>query len=197
MVRPRRPPPLLFSLPASLLHPLPRSPPAPPRSLPARERATAHSWLSTRAGGGQVSEMAACLTEERGVAFKARLLPPPSRLSNSLERNERARGGELRRGAGGQAGMPERLLAYAKTVGHFPTALKEFEWRNQSRPARRSPRPCPPPTPITGPRADARGVGRFWLDISRGRAAAGKADLTPFHTKLLTKARDDGHVKFD
>jgi len=40
-------------------------------------------------------------------------------------------------------------------------------------------------------------VGRFWLDISRGRAAAGKADLTPFHTKLLTKARDDGHVKFD
>ena len=28
------------------------------------------------------------------------------------------------------AGAPERLKAYARTVAHFPTAVKEFEWRN-------------------------------------------------------------------
>ncbi|GAB5353872.1 hypothetical protein AAMO2058_000071400 [Amorphochlora amoebiformis] len=26
--------------------------------------------------------------------------------------------------------LPERLLAYARSVAHFPTAVKEFEWRN-------------------------------------------------------------------
>lgn len=82
-----------------------------------------------------VIEMAACVTEEKGVAFKA--------------------------------GMAERLCAYAKTVGHFPTALKEFEWRNQ-----------------------------YWLDTTRAREAAGKQDLTPFHTELLLKARDNAHVSF-
>eukprot|EP00277_Geminigera_cryophila_P044554 CAMPEP_0173068282 /NCGR_PEP_ID=MMETSP1102-20130122/7316_1 /TAXON_ID=49646 /ORGANISM="Geminigera sp., Strain Caron Lab Isolate" /LENGTH=275 /DNA_ID=CAMNT_0013936105 /DNA_START=65 /DNA_END=892 /DNA_ORIENTATION=- len=65
-------------------------------------------------------------------------------------------------------GVEERLLAYAKTVAHFPTALKEFEWRNQ-----------------------------FWLDLTRAREAAGKEDMTPFHTKLLLQAKDDGHVSFD
>jgi hypothetical protein len=65
-------------------------------------------------------------------------------------------------------GVPARLLAYAKTVAHFPTALKEFEWRN-----------------------------KFWLDRTRARTAAGKPDLTPFHTELLMKAKDNGHVKFD
>jgi len=65
-------------------------------------------------------------------------------------------------------GVEERLLAYAKTVAHFPTALKEFEWRNQ-----------------------------FWLDLTRARAAASKHDLTPFHTELLMKAKADGHVSFE
>ncbi len=65
-------------------------------------------------------------------------------------------------------GVPARLLAYAKTVAHFPTALKEFEWRN-----------------------------KFWLDRTRARTAAGKPDLTPFHTELLMKVKDNGHVKFD
>jgi hypothetical protein len=27
-------------------------------------------------------------------------------------------------------GYVERLLAYTRSVSHFPTALKEFEWRN-------------------------------------------------------------------
>jgi hypothetical protein len=64
------------------------------------------------------------------------------------------------RGVAFKAGVEDRLLAYAKTVAHFPTALKEFEWRNQ-----------------------------FWLDLTRARAAAGKQDLTPFHTELLMKVR--------
>ena len=38
------------------------------------------------------------------------------------------------KGVAFKAGMPARLCAYAKTVGHFPTALKEFEWRNKSAP---------------------------------------------------------------
>ena len=63
---------------------------------------------------------------------------------------------------------PERLCAYARTVAHFPTALKEFDWRN-----------------------------KYFLDLTRAREAEGKDDLTPLHTKLLLKARDDGHVKFD
>ena len=48
------------------------------------------------------------------------------------------------RGVAFKAGVPERLLAYAHTVAHFPTALKEFEWRNQ-----------------------------FWLDLTRARESAG------------------------
>ena len=48
------------------------------------------------------------------------------------------------RGVAFKAGVPERLLAYAQTVAHFPTALKELEWRNQ-----------------------------FWLDLTRARQAAG------------------------
>ena len=27
-------------------------------------------------------------------------------------------------------GAVDRLLAYARAVSHFPTAVKEFEWRN-------------------------------------------------------------------
>ena len=52
------------------------------------------------------------------------------------------------RGVVFKAGVEERLLAYAKTVAHFPTALKEFEWRNQ-----------------------------FFLDLTRARTAAGTAPL--------------------
>eukprot|EP00287_Rhodomonas_sp_CCMP768_P026083 CAMPEP_0202831702 /NCGR_PEP_ID=MMETSP1389-20130828/17009_1 /ASSEMBLY_ACC=CAM_ASM_000865 /TAXON_ID=302021 /ORGANISM="Rhodomonas sp., Strain CCMP768" /LENGTH=331 /DNA_ID=CAMNT_0049505463 /DNA_START=14 /DNA_END=1009 /DNA_ORIENTATION=- len=72
------------------------------------------------------------------------------------------------RGIALKDGTVERLCAYARSVAHFPTALKEFEWRN-----------------------------KFWLDITREREAAGKPDLTPFHTELLLKARDDGHVQFE
>lgn len=67
-----------------------------------------------------------------------------------------------------KAGVPERLLAYARSVAHFPTALKEFEWRN-----------------------------KFFLDLSRARQAAGRPDPTPLHTQLLLKARAAGAVKFD
>eukprot|EP00960_Hanusia_phi_P058766 763979-Hanusia_phi.AAC.5 len=75
---------------------------------------------------------------------------------------------EVERGIKFKDGVPERLCAYARSVAHFPTALKEFSWRN-----------------------------KFWLDIARAREGKGEKDLTPFHTKLLLKARDDGAVKFD
>ena len=49
-----------------------------------------------------------------------------------------------------------RLLAYARAVAHFPTAVKEFQWRN----------------------------GYFWK-LSQAAAAGGKADPCPLHSALL------------
>lgn len=54
------------------------------------------------------------------------------------------------------AGAPERLKAYARTVAHFPTAVKEFEWRN----------------------------GWFYK-ITNDAVAAGKEDPMPLHTQKL------------
>ena len=52
--------------------------------------------------------------------------------------------------------LAERLCAYARSVAHFPTAVKEFEWRN----------------------------GYFW-SLSQAAEAAGKPDPFPLHTHLL------------
>ncbi|KAK9811658.1 hypothetical protein WJX72_007728 [[Myrmecia] bisecta] len=53
-------------------------------------------------------------------------------------------------------GVTERLCAYARSVAHFPTAIKEFDWRN----------------------------GWFY-GISQRGLAAGKADPCPQHTAWL------------
>lgn len=50
----------------------------------------------------------------------------------------------------------ERLLAYARSVAHFPTAVKEFPWRN----------------------------GWFY-EISKKSIEAGSSDPMPYHTSLL------------
>ena len=55
-----------------------------------------------------------------------------------------------------EAAVTTRLLAYARAVAHFPTAVKEFEWRN----------------------------GYFW-GLSQRAAGGGKADPCPAHTALL------------
>jgi hypothetical protein len=55
-----------------------------------------------------------------------------------------------------QHGSVDRLLAYARAVAHFPTAVKEFEWRN----------------------------GYFW-GVSQSALAEGKPDPFPTHTALL------------
>jgi hypothetical protein len=53
-----------------------------------------------------------------------------------------------------------RLRAYARSVAHFPTALKEQDWRNG------------------------------WFEgLSKEAIAAGRADPCPLHTSLLAKAR--------
>ena len=54
------------------------------------------------------------------------------------------------------ATVTARLLAYARSVAHFPTAMKEFPWRN----------------------------GYFW-DISEAAVSEGKADPTPTHSAWL------------
>jgi ketopantoate reductase len=55
-----------------------------------------------------------------------------------------------------QSGSVDRLLAYARAVSHFPTAVKEFQWRNG-----------------------------FFYEVSRKAAEAGAPDPFPTHTKLL------------
>mmetsp|Transcript_19468 Transcript_19468/g.35300 ORF Transcript_19468/g.35300 Transcript_19468/m.35300 type:complete len:364 (-) Transcript_19468:42-1133(-) len=52
--------------------------------------------------------------------------------------------------------LVDRLAAYARSVAHFPTAVKEFEWRN----------------------------GAF-VDISRAAESRGEADPCPKHTAYL------------
>ncbi|GAB5031080.1 Hypothetical protein NocV09_00403530 [Nannochloropsis oceanica] len=53
-------------------------------------------------------------------------------------------------------GVEDRLCAYTRSVAHFPTAIKEFQWRN----------------------------GFFW-DISQAAAKAGKADPCATHSAML------------
>ena len=50
----------------------------------------------------------------------------------------------------------DRLAAYARSVAHFPTAVKEFEWRN----------------------------GAFY-EMSKAAEAAGRPDPCPKHTEGL------------
>ena len=131
------------------------------------------------------------------------------------------------------------IHVYSYIQAHFPTALKEFEWRNQffldlTR-AREAAGACPCVRSMCmrisvlesgndWERENERGAGgrgggeqkdegglcvsiRIETELSsETRASArththtythtGKPDLTPMHTKLLTKARDDGHVAF-
>eukprot|EP00889_Picochlorum_renovo_P008214 jgi/Picre1/35244/NNA_002706.t1 len=53
-------------------------------------------------------------------------------------------------------GMVERLNAYARSVSHFPTAVKEFPWRNG-----------------------------YFHGLSSTAAANGDADPCPLHSSLL------------
>eukprot|EP00195_Chlamydomonas_chlamydogama_P007584 CAMPEP_0202907694 /NCGR_PEP_ID=MMETSP1392-20130828/43520_1 /ASSEMBLY_ACC=CAM_ASM_000868 /TAXON_ID=225041 /ORGANISM="Chlamydomonas chlamydogama, Strain SAG 11-48b" /LENGTH=263 /DNA_ID=CAMNT_0049596709 /DNA_START=187 /DNA_END=978 /DNA_ORIENTATION=- len=57
-------------------------------------------------------------------------------------------------------GSVERLLAYGRSVAHFPTAVKEFPWRN----------------------------GWFY-GISQREVAAGRPDPMPYHTSLLKEVK--------
>jgi len=53
--------------------------------------------------------------------------------------------------------LVDRLYAYGQSVAHFPTAVKEFQWRNG-----------------------------FFYDLSEKAQASGQEDPAPRHTKLLT-----------
>jgi len=69
---------------------------------------------------------------------------------------EMAVGGAKELGITLESGVVNRLCAYARSVAHFPTAVKEFEWRN----------------------------GWFY-DISKRELQAGRPDPFPLHTKAL------------
>lgn len=69
---------------------------------------------------------------------------------------ELASAGAAELGISLDAGYVDRLTAYARTVAHFPTAVKEFEWRN----------------------------GWFY-DISKRAMTDGKPDPCPTHTAWL------------
>ena len=55
-------------------------------------------------------------------------------------------------------GYLDRLKAYARAVSHFPTAVKEFEWRNG-----------------------------FFFNLSKKALKAGKEDPAPIHSETLFK----------
>jgi hypothetical protein len=55
-----------------------------------------------------------------------------------------------------EPGVVERLKAYARSVAHFPTAVKEFEWRNG-----------------------------YFYGLTQQAAAEGREDPCPLHTALL------------
>jgi len=67
-------------------------------------------------------------------------------------------GGAAELGVSLDSGFAERLHAYSCSVAHFPTAVKEFEWRN----------------------------GWFY-DITKKAQDAGKPDPFPTHTAWLTE----------
>ena len=69
-------------------------------------------------------------------------------------------GGAVEKGVKFEPGSVERLCAYARPVAHFPTAVKEFEWRNG-----------------------------FFYGISQEAITAGdRPDPFPKHTALLKRA---------
>ena len=57
-----------------------------------------------------------------------------------------------------EPGVVDRLKAYARSVAHFPTAIKEFEWRNG-----------------------------YFYDLTQKALAELKADPCPLHTAWLTE----------
>eukprot|EP00324_Dicrateria_rotunda_P005664 CAMPEP_0206170098 /NCGR_PEP_ID=MMETSP1474-20131121/37776_1 /ASSEMBLY_ACC=CAM_ASM_001110 /TAXON_ID=97495 /ORGANISM="Imantonia sp., Strain RCC918" /LENGTH=289 /DNA_ID=CAMNT_0053576561 /DNA_START=82 /DNA_END=948 /DNA_ORIENTATION=- len=71
---------------------------------------------------------------------------------------ELAAAGEVALGVSLEAGVYDRLAAYGRSVHFFPTAVKEFEWRN----------------------------GWFY-ELSQRAAAEGKPDPLPLHTAGLEK----------
>lgn len=72
--------------------------------------------------------------------------------------NELASAASVETGTQFDAGIEDRLCAYARSVAHFPTAVKEFEWRN----------------------------GWFY-GISKRALESGKEDPCPLHTAWLTE----------
>eukprot|EP00962_Isochrysis_galbana_P054830 scaffold26472_cov120-Isochrysis_galbana.AAC.1 len=80
-------------------------------------------------------------------------LPPhPHKYPTPYSRREAALGIKLAPGA------YDRLAAYGRAVSHFPTAVKEFHWRNG-----------------------------WFHDISRRAVAEGRPDPTPLHTAGLVQ----------
>ena len=70
--------------------------------------------------------------------------------------SELGHAGSAALGAELDSGLVERLCAYARSVAHFPTAVKEFNWRNG-----------------------------WFHGLSKAAEAQGKADPCPLHTAWL------------
>ena len=89
--------------------------------------------------------------------------------------------GEVELGVKLEPGAIARLAAYGRSVAHFPTAVKEFGWRNGwfhaiSQAAHHSPGP--------GPRPSHRPNGPM-PSVSQAALAAGRPDPMPQHTAGL------------
>ncbi|KAL4584644.1 hypothetical protein LXL04_009250 [Taraxacum kok-saghyz] len=70
--------------------------------------------------------------------------------------SELASAAAIEKGIVFEEGVEERLCAYARAVSHFPTAVKEFKWRNE-----------------------------WFYSLSEKAIAQGKQDPCPLHTAWL------------
>lgn len=93
-------------------------------------------------------------------------------------------------------GLADRLCAYARSVAHFPTALKEFEWRNGyftdvtfNAVSKLCPDPCPKHTEIMTSQNMLFSARKLW--IQRGKEEAKLLEFKWGQTRALYEMRDE------
>lgn len=93
-------------------------------------------------------------------------------------------------------GLADRLCAYARSVAHFPTALKEFEWRNGyftditfNAISTLRPDPCPKHTEIMTLQNMLFSARKSW--IQRGKEEAELLEFKWGQTRALYEMRDE------
>jgi len=95
--------------------------------------------------------------------------------------NELATAAMMETGVSFTQDIPERLCDYARSVAHFPTTLKEFQWRNGwfaditfKAIATERADPCPSHTEILQEQGLLYGARKSWIQRNKAKAARAK-----------------------